>query len=318
MPSQTKSPLKQPLNKNKISYLAAHALFLTYTEALLPRIAPFFRLGLGNVVILLALGLDLPSFLILILIKTLAASMMNGTLFSPFVIISIAQSFASGLAMYGLNKIRKNWLSTYGISIFGSAVSTIVQILLCSLYLKSGIFALTGPMLLFSLFSALVTATLAQTLKIPSEIPELQPYESEEAADSKIKLIVMSITVLTASISIFIISNIYILTGALCVSFIAQLLCHRKIKILPHISMWIFIILSCLFIPSGKVLFQGWKITITQGALMNGIEKSLKLSAVSALSQCMASLRPTGSSILAKTVRYFDLIKLEKKNSKVK
>ena len=76
-------------NKNRIAYLSALTLLFSYAEMLLPRFVPFFRLGLGNIAILLAFDLSLPSFLLLTVFKAITASLMAGTLFSPFFLISL-------------------------------------------------------------------------------------------------------------------------------------------------------------------------------------------------------------------------------------
>ena len=82
-------------NKERIAYLGALTLLFSYAEMLLPRFVPFFRLGLGNIAILLAFELSFPSFLILTVIKAVTSCLMSGTLLSPFFIISLAQSAAS-------------------------------------------------------------------------------------------------------------------------------------------------------------------------------------------------------------------------------
>jgi len=301
-------------DKNKIPFLAAYALFLTYAEALLPRLTPFFRFGLGNTVVLLALGLPVPAFLLLIFIKTIAACMINGTLISPFFLISICQSVVSGFFMYLLNKIKGRWLSIYGISFSGSAISALVQIFLCSLYLKTGVYVLLGPMLIFSVFSGFITAFLSQNLKITKNIPDFQQLLEERKASSvkessSLKIIIVISVILIFSAVIFAMKNIYILAGCLVISFIAQLSCHRKIKLVPHISMWLFVVISCLFVPQGEVLYKILKLSITKGALLSGIEKAMKLSAVMALSQCLTILRPKGLSLISQTLVYFDWIK---------
>lgn len=301
-------------NTDRISFLAAYALFLTYAEALLPRFTPFFRLGLGNTVILLAFEFTVPSFLLLIFIKTVVACMINGTLVSPFFLISICQSLASGLFMYLLNKIKGKWISVYGLSLAGSALSAVVQILLCSLYLKTGVFVLLGPMLLFSIFSGFVTALLSEKLSISQNIPDFNQL-TEEILDSQTKqssthkIILVVVSILIFSTVIFTLKNIYVLAVCMTISFTAQVMCHRKIRLMPHISMWLFVILSCLLIPQGEVLCKFWNFSITKGALLSGIEKAMKLSAVMALSQCLTVLRPKGTSILSRTLIYLDWIK---------
>lgn len=293
-------------NKNKIAYLGALTLLFSYAEMLLPRFTPFFRIGLGNIAILLAFELNPLSFMLLTLIKAFASSLMAGTLFSPFFLISLGQSFFSGMMMYLLarlnRKCKNNLLSLYGISIFGSAVSALIQIFLSTLYLGKGTYSLLGPMLLFSLFSGIITAFFSLILHIPEQAPNLIRKESME---KKQPVLLLALLILSASAAIFMIKNLIILSLALILALILQLISGRKIYIFPHISLWIFVVISTLFIPNGEVLIKIGTFSITKGSLIIGITKALKLSIVSALSQCAASLKPRGDRPLALVLAYF-------------
>lgn len=293
-------------NKNKIAYLGALTLLFSYAEMLLPRFTPFFRIGLGNIAILLAFELNPLSFMLLTLIKAFASSLMAGTLFSPFFLISLGQSFFSGMMMYLLarlnRKCKNNLSSLYGISIFGSAVSALIQIFLSTLYLGKGTYSLLGPMLLFSLFSGIITAFFSLILHIPEQAPNLIRKESVE---KKQPVLLLALLILTASAAIFMIKNLIILSLALILALILQLISGRKIYIFPHISLWIFVVISTLFIPNGEVLIKIGTFSITKGSLIIGITKALKLSIVSALSQCAASLKPRGDRPLALVLAYF-------------
>lgn len=293
-------------NKNKIAYLGALTLLFSYAEMLLPRFTPFFRIGLGNIAILLAFDLNPLSFMLLTLIKAFASSLMAGTLFSPFFLISLGQSFFSGMMMYllaRLNRKCKNILfSLYGISILGSAVSALIQIFLSTLYLGKGTYSLLGPMLLFSLFSGIITAFFSLILHIPEQAPNLIRKESVE---KKQPVLLLALLILSASAAIFMIKNLIILSLALILALILQLISGRKIYIFPHISLWIFVVISTLFIPNGEVLIKIGTFSITKGSLIMGITKALKLSIVSALSQCAASLKPRGDRPLALVLAYF-------------
>lgn len=293
-------------NKNKIAYLGALTLLFSYAEMLLPRFTPFFRIGLGNIAILLAFDLNPLSFMLLTLIKAFASSLMAGTLFSPFFLISLGQSFFSGMMMYllaRLNRKCKNKLfSLYGISILGSAVSALIQIFLSTLYLGKGTYSLLGPMLLFSLFSGIITAFFSLILHIPEQAPNLIRKESVE---KKQPVLLLALLILSASAAIFMIKNLIILSLALILALILQLISGRKIYIFPHISLWIFVVISTLFIPNGEVLIKIGTFSITKGSLIMGITKALKLSIVSALSQCAASLKPRGDRPLALVLAYF-------------
>lgn len=293
-------------NKNKIAYLGALTLLFSYAEMLLPRFTPFFRIGLGNIAILLTFDLNPLSFMLLTLIKAFASSLMAGTLFSPFFLISLGQSFFSGMMMYLLAKLNrkcKNKLfSLYGISILGSAVSALIQIFLSTLYLGKGTYSLLGPMLLFSLFSGIITAFFSLILHIPEQAPNLIRKESVE---KKQPVLLLALLILSASAAIFMIKNLIILSLALILALILQLISGRKIYIFPHISLWIFVVISTLFIPNGEVLIKIGTFSITKGSLIIGITKALKLSIVSALSQCAASLKPRGDRPLALVLAYF-------------
>lgn len=293
-------------NKNKIAYLGALTLLFSYAEMLLPRFTPFFRIGLGNIAILLAFDLNPLSFMLLTLIKAFASSLMAGTLFSPFFLISLGQSFFSGMMMYLLarlnRKCKNNLLSLYGISIFGSAVSALIQIFLSILYLGKGTYSLLGPMLLFCLFSGIITAFFSLILHIPEQAPNLIRKESVE---KKQPVLLLALLILSASAAIFMIKNLIILSLALILALILQLISGRKIYIFPHISLWIFVVISTLFIPNGEVLIKIGTFSITTGSLIIGITKALKLSIVSALSQYAASLKPRGDRPLALVLAYF-------------
>lgn len=289
-------------NRNRIAYLGALTLLFSYAEMLLPRFVPFFRLGLGNIAILLAFDLSFPSFFLLTIIKSVTASMMAGTLVSPFFLISIAQSVASGIVMYGLFRIKGKWLSIYGISMVGSAISAVVQLFLSTLYLGKETLALAAPMLFFSVAAALVTAFLSQALNIPAESPSFSTTTQE--GNSK-KALILVVVILVAAITCFMINNLYVLVAALILAFVFQKLSGRRIMLMPHISIWIFVMIVSLLTPSGKILYKIGKFTLTQGALTTGLAKSLKLSIAAALSQCAASLRPSSESLIGLTLSYY-------------
>ena len=303
-------------NKNRIAYLSALTLLFSYAEMLLPRFVPFFRLGLGNIAVLLAFDLSLPSFLLLTIFKAITASLMAGTLFSPFFLISLGQSIVSGFVMYlmaTLNSKTKNRLfSVYGISTAGSAISALIQIVLSSLYLGEGTTALLGPMLIFSIFSGILTAVLSQILHIPDKTPDLIRRQNQS---SKNKTAIFAILILVAVAAVFMINHLIILCVAFAAAIILQLISGRKFLILPHLSLWLFVVISCLFVPNGRVLYKIGNFSITQGALMIGIIKALKLSTATCLSQCAASLRINGDNFISLILAYFSGLNNEMRNT---
>lgn len=332
---------KKTSEQNRISYLIALILLFSYAEMLLPRFVPFFRLGLSNIAVLSSFNLSFSSFLLLTVFKALTTSLMSGTLFSPFAVISLFQSVLSGILMFSLfhlnNFSGKKLFSLYGISILGSSVSAVVQIFLSALYLGKGTFLILGPMLIFNTASGIFTAFLAQFLEIPEEAPALNkhnggslplgrtslrptPSEGSNAAlnacskkSTRFLNILKILVVLALSAAVFFINSIPILLAFFALSLLLQFLVGRKIMIFPHIFLWIFVIISTLLVPSGKVFFQIGSFSLTQDALFNGIAKALRLSAASAFSQCAANLNVPEKNLLGQTLSYYRaLLKLLK------
>lgn len=307
-------------NKNELAYLCALTLLFSYAELILPRILPFFRLGLANTVILIALDLNFTSYLLLSILKATAASLTGGTLFSPFFMISLLQSLASALVMRLLYKvISKKLISLYGISVAGSAVSAFIQILFTSLYIGAGTFALLGPMLIFNTISGILTAFFCEK----SGIKESYNYIEENSAKLKTGYsdfvaneksarkglqIFFAAILITASVSVFFIKNLILLAFVFTISLLAQKLAKRKIFLIPHISMWLFIFISAVFLPNGKVLCKIWNFSITEAALLMGLQKALTLSTVSALSQCAVCLKPGRKTLLGLSLDYYKIM----------
>lgn len=308
-------------SQNKIARLCALTLLFSYAEMLLPRIVPFFRLGLSNAVILMAFDLTLPSFFLLCILKAVTSSLMAGTLFSPFFIISISQSVLSGIFMYALfygnSLFSKKVFSRYGISVLGSALSGLVQIAMSSLYLGHGTWKLLGPILIFNTISGLVTAFLAEYLTDESSQTGLSlssesEYEPENATticEKSGRLIPSGIIFLamifSASVSVFFIKNLFILGGFFILSLVLQKICGRKIMTLPHVFLWLFIFISSVLVPNGKVLFKVSFLSITEGALLLSLQKSLVLSTVSALSQCATAVKLPENTLLGQSLAYY-------------
>ena len=303
--------------KNQVAYLSALTLLFSYIETILPRTVPFFRLGLGNIALLMSFSLAPTPFMALCTVKAAASSMMAGTLFSPFFPVSLAQSIASGFFMYAVSRMNARFggklFSLYGISVLGSAVSAVVQILCCSLYLGRRTFSLLGAMLIFNTASGIITAfvcgkignpSIEKTGTICARLAETDG-SSEHKRKSRHAQMVLAVALLLSAASVFFVKSIPVLVLAFCLSLAAQKRCGRNILILPHLSLWIFVLASALLVPEGKVIMKIGSIAVTQGALVSGIQKSLRLSAASALSQCAVVLRPQKDSVLALSLLYY-------------
>ena len=321
-----KGALMESLNKpsgakHKLAYLTALTLLFSYAEMILPRFIPFFRLGLANTVMLLSIDIELSSFFLLAVLKAIAASLMGGTLLSPFFLISLLQSILSSLVMRFLHKtVSKKLLGIYGISVLGSALSALVQLVLASLYLGQGTMALSGPMLIFNSISGLITAAFSEILKNEMNGNLSDYFDKKISADDSgpanedqntssdkhpVSGVLFAVFLLVFGISVFFVKNLYLLGFMFLTSLVLQHFSKRKIFWLPHLSLWFFIFITGVFSPSGKVIVHFWNISITKGALLLALQKALTLSTVSALSQCATSLKPDKNTLLGMSLDYY-------------
>jgi len=127
--ASTPSPVSRRFERYREVGLLGLALALYVLEGLLPRPAPWFRLGLSNVVILLVLLRDGPlPALKLSLARTLLGSLFLGTLATPIILFNLAGSLASWAVMSVLRPLYPRRLSPVGLSLSGAAVHAAAQL----------------------------------------------------------------------------------------------------------------------------------------------------------------------------------------------
>ena len=207
-------------------------------------------------------------------------------------------------------KFKEKIFSLYGISLAGSFSSAVVQSVLSVLYLGKSVLPLTGIIILFSVFAGLLTAFLTRFFMISTDAPvlvkETSSYENNGSSGKKVFCVC---SVLLSIILAFMSDNPCILFVWFICALVLQKISGRKIFFIPHISLWIFIAASSVFVPSGKVLFALGKLSITQGALLTSFSKALKLSAAASLSQSLSCLSFEGPSFFSLSLSYFSAVR---------
>jgi len=295
-------------NKEKLAYYSALTLLFSYVEFLLPHL-PFLKLGLGNIIILLALDFIPLDFISLLILKALTSSFISGTLFSPFFIISFCQSLGAGLLMYAVSFVNRSlfkekFFSIYGISLCGAAVSSCIQVFCASIFLGKEVYNILGIMLIFSLFSGLITAFISSKIAI-CKVPEIKGYkekiEKEECFSVKLSILLVILLI----ILLFFIKSLYILAAVFLFSLIFQLLHKRKFLLLPHLYLWLFIIFLSLFSSGGKVLLRLGAFTLYEEAFLGALRKCFILSSIICISQVSSNIKVTAGSFISLTTAYF-------------
>lgn len=157
----------------KIALLVSISCVLQITESLIPSPFPGLRLGLANVMVLIALvTLDFKSALEVALLRTLLSSFIIGTFMSCAFILSFSGAFVSTLMMgflYWLARIKKYCsLSIVGISIIGALSHNFVQLYLVYFMLirHKGIFIFFPWLSIGALFMGWLTGIIAGNICI--------------------------------------------------------------------------------------------------------------------------------------------------------
>ena len=146
------SPVERGIKAKEVALLGvfvAYALVMSLIERMIPLnfSIPGMRLGLTNVVVLLALYLfPLHRALILMILKCLLASIFSGSITALF--YSLGGSLLSFIVMIALIRLSREQISPVGVSVTGAVFHNIGQILVACLLFKSWVVLLYLPLLL--------------------------------------------------------------------------------------------------------------------------------------------------------------------------
>lgn len=121
-------------DKYRIAILSAYALALHGFEGLLPMPIPWLRIGLANIITLVALVLyGFRTALTVTLIRVILASIFTGTFLGPAFILSLGGGISSTAAMGMAHKICRDLFGPVGLSLLGALFHNIAQLALAYL-----------------------------------------------------------------------------------------------------------------------------------------------------------------------------------------
>lgn len=296
----------------KISSYASLCLLGSFLEMLVPKPVPFFRIGLANIPIMLAIGtLDFKDYFVLLMLKAAASSYISGTIFTYFFLISFLQSMVSGLVMYFLGRTQKKRISYYGISLSGAFSGTIVQIYTASLYMGKGMLMLLAPFLLSSFVFALVTAYLAGSFSW-IEIREEDLQQTRQAPPKDILIVSGA---LFSVLLVQMLDDSAILFALFCILLLLLPVYKRRIKPMPYLTLFLVSLFSNLIIKRGMVAASIFGFEITSDSLAIAIERALKLSATVALSLIYSKMM-RAPGLIGKTLSKFFFLEYSLQNAK--
>jgi len=292
------------LGKNSpdlIPFLGALSLFLSVLEYLFPKPVPFFRLGLANLPILLGLPvLSTAEVFQLLLLKVLGQALINGTLASYVFLFSLAGSTASTLVMFALQRLVKNKVSFLGLSCAGALASNVVQVSLSLGFVFGSSAWLIAPLfLILGFFAGCGTGIFAQVFANTSqwykELESSEASETDPLTEKKRRRSWRAPASWDVLGKVFSANTLFFMGIAIIPLFLFQnslswrlvqiglfilllILAGKRLQISYFLLMTLTICFFNLFLPNGKVLFSVAGLSITEGALLQGLYKGLGIS----------------------------------------
>jgi heptaprenyl diphosphate synthase len=147
--------------------MTALAMVLQILESVLPNPAPWVRLGLANIVILIVLSLfGIKEGLMVTGLRVVLAATLLGTIFGPTFWLSLSGGLSSTLAMGFFMGFFPGKFSLIGISIIGAYTHNLVQLIVAYLFIirQSGLIYLLPILLVTALIAGFVTGVAASLL----------------------------------------------------------------------------------------------------------------------------------------------------------
>lgn len=325
--------------KNKaLPLFAGLCFFLSLIDVLTPKPVPFFRLGLANLALMLAMDvLSVRSFFLLLLVKVAGQAILSGTIFSYVVLLSFVGTLSSGVVMFLVNFLRKKrFISFIGLSMLGALASNISQLLLARFVVfGEGAWLILPPLLLVSLISSFILGIFANSFYISSiwyeslltgEI-ELKSYEKNlyniKRKKTEIHRIVIGFVLIALLLFVDLPEIKALIFGAGMVLCIAEKI---RLNIASLLFTSFFIIVLNLFPPYGYVIFQYkifgiFPIMITREALLQGVVKALLFEGLLYISKWMLryefNIKGAFGEIIQRSVFVFQRLMTCKKEIKL-
>ena len=306
----------------KIAILVSIASVLQICESFIPHPIPGLRLGLANMLTLVALvTLGFRAALEIAILRTILSAFVMGTFMSPTFILSFLAAVVSSVVMgmlYWMSGFHRRYrLSLIGISILGALSHNMVQLCLAYLLLVKhrGIFVFTPWLCIGAVGMGLITGVVARRVCIRLKESEKQDTNAETnlkdlyvsgpnhyvagrsflhrlTAETKISALLL------LSLPLLIFSNLWLYLGLF--SFLVSVLIFSGTPVGFLFSRvrkyWLFVLLAFsfpLFFNSGKkVLLDTAYVQITQEGLSAGAIYSFRILFLLSLSALLVRTTP--------------------------
>lgn len=304
-----------------IAIFAALSIFLSIIELLIPKPIPFFRIGLANLPLLVALTLfSRRDFTLLVLLKVLGQAVVSGTLFSYVFLFSAVGSLSAAAAMLLLRPLYPSKISLVGIGVMGALGSNIAQLLFAAGFIFGSGTRLIAPLfLLVGTITGSILGWTAQTVLkrsdwlhffqqnpdlfsdvLSEETPEYSGRnahnggaEANRAVERRsighrqawFRLAVGLLMIPPLIMQPVIWLKLLHISGILLYS----LQLGKRIRLLPGFLILTAVTFAALLSPLGEVIVSVGTFPVTAGALQQGLHRGLNLIALVYISRASVS-----------------------------
>ena len=291
---------KQPFFDERLAFFSALCLFLSAFEFTIPKPLPFFRLGLANLPLILALEkFKLKDYIALSFMKVFLQGFLAGTFFSYIFLFSFAGTFFSSLVIYIAFLVfrRKGFISFFTLSILGAFASNCAQLLCAKFILFGSSVKYIAPLLLFfglisgSLLGLFANAFIQKSNWYKHSSEKLvEKVWKNQVNEKKSKLVIFDKVFIVFCFCCLILLFfqkkaifIWILTFLFLI--IDEIRLRGRIKVLPSFFLCLFIIFFELLVSRGKVLLTIGSFKVTDGSLNIALIRCGKLVGMLFISQ---------------------------------
>lgn len=325
-PAELKMKPAQDKQIRQIALLVSYASALQIMESFIPNPFPGIRLGLANIITLIALIRMGPGISLQIAaMRALMSSFIMGTFLSPSFFLSFSGALTSALAMGLFYKLtaanKKIYFSLTGISMIGALTHNLTQLILVYFILinNKGIFLLLPWLCISAVITGWLTGLIAsgackkldgaynkgQENTDCGDSPDLRPADYA-GTNSPVRLLAPEIKILLVAVllpAVLLFNSIPLSAGLLlCLSGAAWLSGVPFAALFVRIrkfSLFIFssFLLPVLFNKGGEILLAAGPLELTQGGLEGGAILSFRVL-----------LLLSGSSLLILTASSEELI----------
>lgn len=284
----------------KIALLVSCAAVLQIAESLIPHPVPGVRLGLANMITLVALvTLGFRAAVEVAVLRTIVSSFILGTFLSPSFILSFTGALISTLIMglfYKLSTLNhKLYFSLIGISLLGAITHNLVQISLVYLLLirHQGIFLLLPWLGISAVIMGWITGLVASQVcqKLENSCIGVSLKENKTTAvssfmpqhyihlNSRIHLLSPALKIISVFILALIVlfldnflSYTVVLFFLFCVAYLAKISFSHLFSGIRKLSSFLFFSFATpvFFNRNGEILSNLGFLKITQGGLSMG------------------------------------------------